>query len=812
MKIFFSACLVVWLCIASIAGNAQQNLELRGKILLADNRSAAGASVFLLKAKDSSLVKSALADSSGLYSFQQLNAGEYLLSVTMSGQQDYRSKLINLQQNITADDIILQASAGVLSGVTVSAQRPYVQQKIDRTIVNPEALVSNAGGTGLEILEKAPGVIVDQNGAITLKGKGVTIFIDDKPTYLSGTDLQNYLRSLPASSIDQLELMTNPPAKYDAAGNGGVINIRTKRTKVRGFNGSLTLNYIQGKYAKTNDNFNFNFRSGKLNVFGNLSYNYNNAFTDLIINRHFFDASGALRSNFVQSSFIRNRGHNYLGKLGADYYISERSTIGINLTGIYNPANTITPVISNFSNASDNPDSTIVAANAQHRKFKNGAANLNYRHNFKKNGPAISADIDYLNYRTSNDQSFDNRSFFANGTPKGNDLLTGFLPAHISIYSGKLDYEHPLSNGVKLEAGLKSSYTSTDNVADYFSLVNGTTYPDYDKTNHFIYKENINAAYVNTSKEFKRFSFQAGLRLENTVSDGHQLGNVQKPDSSFRRSYTSLFPTAYLQYKTDSAGQNTLSINYGRRIDRPYYQDMNPFISPLDKFTYYTGNPFLRPSFSDNFELNFTYHNKFTAGFEYSRSRDNVNETIEIVDRIYYSRPGNIGTYTVMTLSLDGSIDPVKWFSFQFHTHASQIHSVSDFYTGTLDTKGTFAFVRPVFTFKPGKDWVIQLDASYQSRLTNAQFVIQSRKRVNAAISKKLNSKASMRFVVNDMFYMFGTRGTINNLANTTANWTNWFDSRTAVLSFTYRFGKTISGQRKHNANGAENEQNRVRN
>jgi outer membrane receptor protein involved in Fe transport len=806
MRKIFSTCMVAWLCIASTVTNAQQHIDLSGKV------NAPGASVFLLKAKDSLLVKTAIADSSGAYYFQQLAVGEYILSVTMTGYQDYRSSLINLQQSKILDDIVLTISTGMLNNVTVTAQRPYVQQKIDRTVINPEALISNAGSTGLEVLEKAPGVIIDPNGGITLKGKSVIIFIDDKPTYLSGADLQNYLRSLPAASIDQLELMTNPPAKYDAAGNGGVINIRTKRSKLKGFNGGITLNYIQGKYGKTNDNFNFNFRSGKLNISGNLGYFYNNAFTDLVINRHFLDGSGALKSNFIQTSFIRNRGSNYLAKIGADYYVSEKSTIGIHLTGIYNPSNTITPVNSLFTNASNSADSSIIAANAQHRSFRNGGVNLNFRHEYKKNGPALSADLDYLNYRTSNDQTFDNQSYFADGSLKSKDLLTGFLPAHINIYSGKVDYEQPLANGMKLETGLKASYTHTDNVADYFFSTNGITSPDYDKTNHFIYKENIYAAYINTSKEIKRFSFQAGLRLENTVSDGHQLGNVQKPDSAFRRSYTSLFPTAYIQYKTDTAGRNTISLNYGRRIDRPYYQDLNPFISPLDKFTFYTGNPFLKPSFSDNIELQFTYHDKYTAGFAYSRTRDDVNETIEIVDRIYYSRPGNIGRYTVMTFSLDGTYEPVKWFSFQFHTEVSQLHSVSDFYTGKLDTKGTFTFLRPIFTFKPGKDWSIQLDGGYQSKITNAQFVIQDRKRINAAISKKLSSIATIKLVVNDIFYMFGTRGTINNLANTTANWTNWFDSRTAVFSFTYRFGKAISGQRKHDANGAESEQNRVKN
>ncbi|MFL9484364.1 outer membrane beta-barrel protein [Chitinophagaceae bacterium LWZ2-11] len=812
MKFKIAAVLVAWFFIVPLFVKAQNVLQLSGKIVSTNKKALEGITIYLLKAQDSIPIKTALTDTSGNYSFKQLPPGDYKLFVSMMGYEPYKSLGFNLQQNKTIEPVVLTASGKELQTVSVTSVRPFMQQKIDRTVINPEALISNAGGTALDVLEKAPGVIVDQNGSISLQGKGVTIFIDDKPTYLSGVDLQNYLRSLSAAGIDQLELMVNPPAKYDAAGNGGIINIKTKRSKVKGFNGGLSLNYIQGRYAKTNNSLNFNYRTGKLNVFGNLSYNYGNSFTDLTINRHFFDASGNLLSNFEQKSYIRSRSNNYLAKIGADYYLSEKSTLGINLTGVYNPYNRITPVTSLFSNAAGVPDSTIIAANSQYNLFRNMGANLNYRHMYKKDGPQLSIDLDYLNYYTNSDQSFDNSSFFPNGTPKENDLLTGNLPAHINIYSGKADYEHPLPSGFKLSTGLKSSYTHTDNVADYFYTTGGVTTPDYTKTNHFLYKENINAAYVNVSRDYKRLSFQAGLRLENTVSDGHQLGNVQRTDSTFRRVYTNLFPTMYIQYKADSAGHNIFSLDYGRRIDRPYYQDLNPFLSPLDKFTYYTGNPFLRPSFTDNIELSHTYHGRYTTTLGYSRTRDDVNETIEIVNGIYYSRPGNIGKSTVLTLSFAATVDPTPWFNIQFHGHAAQIHSVSNFYTGLLDTKGTYYFVRPVFSFKTGKDWTLQLDGSYQSTVTNAQFVIQGRGRVNAAVAKKLSSAATLKLVVNDIFYTYITHGTINNLSQTTANWINMGDSRTAVLSFSYRFGKAISNQRKHDANGAESEQNRVKN
>ena len=810
MKLFSTALIAAWLSVALTSVQAQTGFQISGKLTGVERKPLDGATVYLLTSPDSTLLKTALADSAGSFSFPQLKQGDYIISISMTGYADYKTPVIHLTEDKIIEPINLTAS-GTLQNVVVTAQRPFVERRIDKTIVNPDALISNAGSTALDVLEKAPGVIVDQNGGVTLRGKGVTIFIDDKPTYLSGNDLQNYLRSLGAAGIDQIELMTNPPAKYDAAGNGGVINIRTKKTKMKGFNGTLNLAYNQGRYGRTNNSLNFNWRAGKLNVFGNISYNNSNMFTDLLINRHFYTNAGDLFSNFEQHSFIRNKGSNYLAKIGADYYLTEKATIGINFTGIYNSIQRNTPVSSFFTNAANQPDSTILAYNNQDNTFRHGSINLNYRYQFKKDGPQLSADVNYLNYYTNNQQSFDNRSFYTNGSPQSSDLLTGSLPAHFDIYSGKIDYEHPLAKGTKLSAGLKSSFTQTDNVADYFYSSGGVTAPDYDKTNHFLYEENINAAYLNASRELKRFSFQAGLRLENTVYKGHQLGNIQKPDSAFRRTYNSLFPTLYVQYKADTADKNVFSIDYGRRIDRPYYQDLNPFLSPLDKFTYYTGNPFLRPSFTDNIELSHTYRNRYTTTLSYSRTRDNVNETIEIKDGTYYSRPGNIGKYTVATISFDATMDPWKWLNIQFHGHAEQIHSVSNFYTGKLDTKGAYYFVRPVFSFKAGKDWTFQLEGGYQSKVTNAQFEILGKGRVNAAVAKKF-PKGNIKLVFNDFLYTFRTRGIINNLQNTRADWVNVFDSRQFILSFSYRFGKALTGQRRHDASGAETEQNRVKN
>lgn len=804
MKLKIAACLAAWLSIASTFVNAQ---SISGKITDAGQKPLDGASVYLMK--DSALVKTALADAGGTFSFAQLKPGTYSINITMLGFTGYKSGLLKPDTTLL---VLMQRTGKELKEVVITSKKQFVEQKIDRTVVNVDALISNAGSTAMDVLEKSPGVLVDQSGSISLKGKsGVKIFIDDKPTYLSGADLDNYLRSLSSATIDQIELMSNPPAKYDAAGNGGVINIRLKRSKAKGFNGGVNLSYSQGYYGRTNNGLNFTYRDNKVNLFGNFSYNIGNGFSDLDINRHFFTDAGAPDYDFLQNSFIRRKSKSYNSKIGLDYYVSEKTTLGFVVNGLINPSDVNTINKSRFLNTGGNLDSTIVALNAQHRNFKNGSANVNYRHQYDKKGRELTFDVDYLRYQTNMGQSFDNTGYLPNGDISTHDLLTGNLPSNINIWSAKTDYTHPLNSGFKLETGLKSSYTKTDNIADYFVTNGGTTAPDYDKTNHFIYKEQISAGYLNINKDWKRISMQLGFRFENTVSDGHQLGNVQKPDSTFKRNYNGIFPTAYIQYKLDSTGSHSINFNYGRRIDRPYYEDLNPFLSPLDKFTYYTGNPFLKPSYTDNLELSHTWKN-ITTTLEYSSTKDDVNETIEIVNGIYYSRPGNLGRIINKGISIDASFDPAKWFNFHFYGRVVNIHTISEFYTGTLDTKGTYYFIRPVFQFKLPKDWTTQIDGGYQSKITNAQFIASARGKVNAAVTKKFSPSLSMSLVGNDLFYTFNNGGQINNLANVKANYLNRGDSRTVVLSLNYRFGKTIAGLRKHNADGAESEKNRVKN
>lgn len=810
------AFLAIWILIAQNFAVAQTGAMINGSVKDSLNHPVELVTVALYAANSAVVIKTAFSESDGRFQFSQLKAGTYFIRMSAMGYAVHQTDSISLKEGNTVRQLLpvtLRSVSGQLKEVKIAGQKSFVEQKLDRVVVNVDALISNAGTTALDVLGKSPGVQIDQDGKISLKGKeGVMVYIDDKPSYLSGADLENYLRSLPSSSLDQIEIMTNPPARYDAAGNGGVINIKTKKGTLKGFNGGLNLGVTQGRRTRSVNSMNFNIRNNKFNYFATLGYNYNNSFTDLDINRIYKNEDGSPASYFNQHTFFNRNGSVYNAKAGADYYQSDNTTWGILLTGMSRSSTQVNNNTSNLSNASRQLDSVIKARNVDKINFNNGTVNLNYRHQFDKKGHGITADADYLTYRNKTDQVYNNFSYFPDGSLKSQDILSGHLPSDIDIYSLKADYSLPLAGTWKMDAGLKTSYTKTDNTADYFNTVAQVTTPDYNKSNHFIYKENIHAAYLNFSKEMKRLSVQAGLRLENTQSDGNQLGNLMKPDSAFKRSYTGLFPTLYLMYKLDTMANNQIGLNYGRRIDRPYYQDLNPFLSPLDKFTYYVGNPFLKPSYTQNVELSHTYKNKYTTTVSYSSAKDDVNETIEIVDGIYYSRPANIGRKIVKSISFNGVFDLAAWLKINFYSEVTNIKTTSDFYTGMLNTSGTYFYVSPSARIGLGKGWDGEISGNYRSKLVDAQFVIQRLWQANTAIQKKLSPGTTVKLSVNDLFYSKITKGVINNLAQTEANWVNKSDSRAAVLTLSYRFGKAFSAPAKHEQSGAESEKNRVKN
>ncbi len=812
-KVFFL--LPVLLLGLLFIGFAQTNTgKIKGTVIDGNAKTIESSTITLLQSKDSSVVKMSFADKNGHFEFENIPEGKYMVSISAVGHQKGYSDIFEItpaKNSMDLKTIELVQQSKNLSGVTIISRKPLIEQKIDRTIVNVDAAVSNVGATALEVLEKSPGITVDKDGNISLKGKqGVQIYIDGRPSYLSGQDLVNLLKNMSASQLDQIEIMTNPPAKYDAAGNSGIINIKTKKNKQVGFNGNATAGYSQGKYWRTNESLNMNYRNGKLNAFMNYGFNKNYGFQELAIHRTFLHPDKTIDALFDQVAFMPRHNTSNNLKFGLDYFADKKTTLGFVASGFINPETQLNYNTSYLKNASNEVDSIVNSTSNTKDKWKNGSLNLNFRHEFDSTGRELTADLDYSKYLSANEQLFTNASFNPNGTKRGQTDLLGDLPVNINIYSAKMDYTHPLKRNAKLEAGVKTSYVNTDNEANYYNLIGTEWETDYLKTNRFQYKENINAAYVNLSKQYKKLGVQAGLRFENTNYKGHQLGNSQKPDSAFSNNYNSLFPSVFLSYSVNE--KNQLGFNIGRRIDRPAYQDLNPFLFFLDNYTYESGNPFLRPQYSTNIELSHTYKGFLNTTLNYSRTKNFFTETFEQLDHATVVRNGNIGVRQNAGISISAQVQPKKWWSASLYGNYNYNNFKGELYGELIHVKASNVLFNVNNQFKFNKSWGAELSGFYRTKGIEGQIAIEPMGQMSAGISKQvMNGKGSVRLNVRDIFYTNSVKGSIN-FQSTQATFENKRDSRVAGISFTYRFGKPIKGpQNNRKKGGADDEQNRVK-
>jgi outer membrane receptor protein involved in Fe transport len=766
------------------------------------------ATVNLLRAKDSSIVKIAITNKDGNFEIEKITNAKYLVAVQSVGYKKYYSNVFELtstKNEFTLQPIALTIADKQLTDVVVTSKKPLVEIKIDRTIVNVDASVTNVGSTALEVLEKSPGITVDKDGNISLKGKsGVVVLVDGKPSYLGAADLANMLRSMTANQLDQIEIMTNPPAKYDASGNAGVINIKTKKTKLKGLNGSVTVGYGQGVFPKTNQSVNMNYRDGKWNLFGNYSYNYRRSFQELSLERKFLNSSKQLASTFIQNSVMTDERNSHTAKFGADFFATKNTTYGFVINGFTNK---------NERNGESNTrvvkvgglDTFTLASTPSNERFKNFSTNFNFRHQFDTTGKEITLDADYAGYDVRNLGVLSNRYLDGNNKPiLKNDTLNSNLPTIINIYSVKSDFILPLKKGAKFEAGFKVSYVETDNNAKYDSLINNQAKPDYNRSNHFIYKENVNAAYVNYSQQLnKKWAVQLGLRLENTHAKGNQLAKVVIGNASFDTVYTQLFPTAYISYTLND--KNQFSLNYGRRINRPDYESLNPFVQFLDKYTFEQGNPGLKPQFSDNIELSHLFMGgALSTTLNYTKVNNIIQQVIEqrTATNETFVKQANIATLDQFGIAIAGQVPITKWWSLNLYTNLLSNRFRGLVNNAYVDLSAPMFMLNGSTSFKLGKGWNAELSGFYRTGGLEGVMYINPLGQISTGISKSvLKNKGSIRLNVRDIFWLQQPSG-YAKYDDIDITFRNKNDNRVANISFTYRFskGKLGNTQRKRSS------------
>jgi len=802
---------------------AQNVASITGSVTDEAQQPLKGISVSLLRSTDSSLVKAELTDQQGFFSFQGIAAGSYLVQLSGFGfvKKTTQPVFFPATETTSLGSIKLVPEVKTLKELVVTGNKPLFEQKPDKLVVNVEAAASNAGANALEILEKSPGITVDKDGNVSLKGKaGVQIFIDGKPAYLSGADLANYLRNLQGTQLEQIEIMTNPPAKFDAAGNSGIINIRTKKTRQFGYNISATTGYTQGIYGRNNQNITFNYRKNKVNLFGTLSRGERTMQNVLTIDRKFLEpGTKNVVFLFDQSSVMNNQNTSNNAKLGADFYLSKKTTVGAVVNGFYNPGR--------FTNNSDISRSLPTnelfgktdALSRSTSLWQNFSANTNFRHVFDSTGRELTADLDYIHYNAGNTQNLSNYYFNAAGQPNRKaDTLLGNLPMLIHIYTGKADYVHPLKKGAKLEAGAKFAFVNSDANAVYDTVHNGQLMRDYGRSNHFTYREQINAAYVTYSRPVsKKLSAQLGLRLENTSARGRSKGKVYRNnawvdfDTTFTLNYTQLFPTAYLQY--NASEKHSWVINYGRRIRRPDYESLNPFVEFLDIYTFEQGNPNLRPQFSHNVELSHTYKGFLTTTLNYTNTNNIIQQVLEqnTERQETFVKQANIANQRQLGIAVSAFKRIKNWSgNVYLNVYDNKFEGVINGSPVTLSA--TTAVVSGSLSYKFKKGIATDLNGFFRTPGYEGVFNIQQFGSVNWGMSVPvLKTKGTVRVSVRDIFWTQRPAGSIK-YGDVNAAFRNINDSRTVGVSFTYRFSKgKVNGNGKRKTSGADEEQNRVK-
>ncbi len=810
MRKIFLPLLVLFSC-TCISAQGQDKRNIRITVANELKNSLPGSTVYLLN-PDSVVIRTGAAGASGIFEFTDLPPTKYLVRVSQTGYHDGYSPLIDLgTKTAFADIITLRSRSGTMNEVTVVSKKPAIQFLPDKTVINPEATISNAGASVMDVLEKSPGIAVNKDGSIIMKGKpSVTVLIDGKPTQLSGADLQAYLSGIPSSQVDVVELIENPGAKYDAAGNAGIINIKMKANKVKGFNGSINLGLGQGFFTKTGNSLNLNYRNGKVNWFLNYGMRASREKMDMWTLRTYYNTKNEDSVLLEQPNYQRNKqlGHNI--KTGFDIFWNKNTTFGVVFTGgLFSRKATSTSSI-DWMDPYHNIDSSINTWGNNNRKFKRGGVNINGR--FKLDGSSeLSVDLDYVNFTINGDQQYQTQL----STPGSDiDATKGNIPSKLQIFTAKADYSKRFKRFL-LETGLKTAMNKTDNLAEYYLATNNDPWqPDLRRSNHFLYDETISAAYASIDAEKGKWHWQAGLRYEHTFYKANQLGNALVKDSAFKRNYGSIFPTAFLSYNIDS--NNMITLRAGRRIDRPAFQHLNPFVTILNKYTFEAGNPYIRPQYTWNFSASHTYKQMLTTEASYSFLKDYFSQ-IFIIDTssgnpnknvMIYTR-GNVGSFKNFSISETFQKALTKWWNLT--AVATYNHKVIKGVVWAPITARVNVFninINNQFQLKKG--WSFELSGYYQTKSQiDLQEWLEPQGELNIGVGKQvLKKKGTVRLSIRDLTYFVNYNG-YSTFENSTEPFTIKWDSRVVRLSFNWRFGKAMKAVNRSEG-GASDEINRV--
>lgn len=804
----------LFICVVSMGLNLHAQTSIKGRVQNSEGGPVEYVNIALFLSLDSSLYKVEMTNGSGSFQFNNLNAGSYFLKTHYTGMSEYQKTDIHLQsgQNQDLGTITLSPTPVQLKEAMISAKRALLEVKPDRTIFNVEGTINSIGSDALSLLRKAPGVTVDNNDNISVLGRsGVLVYVDGKRLPLSGQDLTDYLQNLPAEQIDRIEIISNPGAKYEAQGNAGIVDIRLKRDKNLGANGAVNASYTQGIYPKSNISGSGNYRNTKFNVFGNAGLVQWKGFHKMVFQSY--------QNDLYLDEVVDNRNNRINGnfRLGTDFFLAKNHTLGFLVGGSLTDgsADGLNRIEISKENTPAIIDSILIAKTTTKNPRNNQTYNLNYRYDDGKNRN-LNIDADYGLYH--NESKRDQPNFYYDATEQIQltEALNSFdTPSDIHIATFKMDYEQNGFGG-RIGLGTKLSRVNSDNTYLVYEGLSGNRVLNDRRSNQFEYEENVYAGYINYTRSLqKKWNLNAGLRVEQTDARGDlQAFRPELQEPPVILNYWSWFPSAGLTWQLKP--QHSLALNYGRRINRPDYNVLNPFNNQLSQLSFEKGNPFLKPEIVNNVELAYTLAYKYNFKLAYSLTEDQITRLIGPDDtdpRANFINWDNLAKQTVWSFNASLPVEVMKNWNAYFNLSGSHIDNQANYGGGAVVDLQAYTYtIFQQHSFELPYGFNGEISGYYSGPgIWGGVFVYESSWSLDLGLQRKfLQDQLNIKLSASDLFYESGWNG-VSVFDGLKSYGNGRWDSRRISLNISYRFGNDNVKSRKRKV-GLEDEEGRVNN
>lgn len=765
-----------------------QEFSIDGSINDNNNNPVAFANVLLINNSEdfAGIPKGTSTNENGYFIIENLSAGKYTLKVSFLGFNTYTTT-IDVNNDVKLGKLILKQNLETLDGVTVFAKKPTVKRLVDRLIFNVEnSTLSN--NNVLDILKHTPGVLV-YDGNISIKNTTPTVYINNRKVHLSSAEIQQLLEGTSATHIKSIEVITNPPAKYEAEG-GAVLNIVTSKNIVAGYNGSVFGSYKQGekfpKYAFGTNHF---FKTKKLNSYLNYSISPREDFRHNSESLNFIDNT-SWETDYKRSRKSKNQNIN----ANIDYDLNDNNSLGFSTNILLSPRDATKTRINSLTevfNINKVLDSTFNTVNNQVNETLNFAFTLDYIHKFKKSGEKLSTSLHHTNYDFSGFQDVNTGYFLPNNSIAfRNNKFQTFSSQKIKLYTAQADYELPINETSQFEAGLKISNINSESVLNQFNFENGIKTEDLQNSDTFLYDELNYAIYASYSKDWETWSIKTGLRTEVTNIDGNSLSTSQINNND----YTKFFPSFHILNRINE--NNEIYFNYNKRIHRPRYSQLNPFKYFLNDNAYITGDPNLRPEIDDTFTLGYTLNNKYTFELYYSFQKDSAYEIVfqdndeNILKYINTNIDSNTSyglDFTTYTKILSNWNLYVLSSIFHYRNRFFALESTNELLT--INKWSLYAQIINYFTFLKDNSLSTDITYLYISPVIDGASQASARSGLDINIRKALwNNRASLSIGVTDIFNTQNFTQSTKYL-NQDVFLKSRMENRLLTFGFNYKFG-----------------------